>query len=272
MPELPEVETIKNGLSPHLMGKRFKSIQIFQPKLRWLISKNLPHELQGAKIRHIRRQGKYILIYTDNGTLMIHLGMSGSLTIHEPPISDRIKHDHVEFIIENFALRYNDPRRFGAMIWTKDDPLQHPLLCKLGPEPLSEDFNGNYLCKKSRATKKSIKKLIMDGHIVVGVGNIYACEALFQVGLHPDKASSEIPKNKIDNLVTQIKKTLSEAIKQGGTTLKDFKNTEGKPGYFSQSLLVYGRKGKLCQTCQTPIESMMIAQRNSFFCPQCQKL
>ncbi len=272
MPELPEVETVKNGLAPHLTHQSFQDVKVFRPKLRWPIPEKLDEILKNVEIQSLSRRGKYLLLHTKKGTLIIHLGMSGSLSLHEAPYLAREKHDHVEFQFQNCLVRYNDPRRFGCILWTEENLSQHPLLCNLGPEPLSADFNVEYLYQKSLNKKKPVKNFIMDHHIVVGVGNIYACETLFKTHIHPNLPTHKLTKKMAQTLTSQIKETLQEAIIQGGTTLKDFKNTEGKPGYFKQSLFVYGRKGQPCLNCDTPIESMTIGQRNTFFCPSCQKI
>ena len=223
------------------------------------------------KILSVERRAKYILISTKAGTLIIHLGMSGSLRIvkSNTPFD---KHDHFDLILKNGdCLRLHDPRRFGSVLWTNKPPLEHKLLCKLGPEPISELFTAAKIYKLSRKRSVTIKQFIMNGHIVVGVGNIYASEALFLAGIHPRKAAGKISLVRYEKLVTAIKKVLAAAIKQGGTTLKDFTQSDGKPGYFQQKLNVYGRKDEACTVCKKPISHCMLGQRATYYCTQCQK-
>ncbi|NBI12790.1 DNA-formamidopyrimidine glycosylase [[Haemophilus] felis] len=269
MPELPEVETTKNGINPYINGFMIEKIIVRQTKLRWEVSKELTQITQ-QKIIGLSRRAKYLIIHLETGYIIGHLGMSGSLRIVKS--TDAIdKHDHIDIVINNGnILRYNDPRRFGAWLWT--DNLEHfHLFLKLGPEPLSEEFNAEYLFKKSRKKQVPLKTFLMDNAIVVGVGNIYANETLFLCGLHPQKIASSLSKKQCTMLVEQIKKVLSTAIEKGGTTLKDFLQPDGRPGYFAQELLVYGQKDKPCPNCATKIESVIIGQRNSFFCKKCQK-
>lgn len=270
MPELPEVEVTRLGISPHLMGQKVTELIIRNGNLRWPvlpIAKNIINQT----IKNISRRAKYLLIDTDAGTTIIHLGMSGSLRIL--PLGSTIeKHDHIDLILENGKLlRLNDPRRFGAWLWYELPTLTHPLLAKLGPEPLSDDFNTNTLYAALNNKKKAIKLALMDNHIVVGIGNIYANEALFCAGIHPQAISGSINKKRLSALIIEIKRILAEAIKQGGTTLKDFTNAEGKPGYFSQKLHVYGRGGKPCDTCGHLLSEIKLGQRATVFCPLCQK-
>lgn len=269
MPELPEVETTKNGISPYLKGFTIERIVVRQPKLRWPVSPELT-QISQQKVTALSRRAKYLIIHTEQGYIIGHLGMSGSVRIvpHNSPID---KHDHLDIVMNNGKLmRYNDPRRFGAWLWTTNLEKFH-LFLKLGPEPLSEKFNADYLFKKSRQKITALKTFIMDNAIVVGVGNIYANESLFLCGLHPSKAAGKLTKAQCELLVSTIKQVLSNAIEQGGTTLKDFLQPDGRPGYFAQQLLVYGNKDKPCPKCGTKIESLVIGQRNSFYCPKCQK-
>lgn len=270
MPELPEVETTRAGIEPHLSGQRIERVLIRQRQLRWPIPQRLAAELKGARIKGVTRRGKYLLLATDRGTAILHLGMSGSLRIvdSDTPLQ---KHDHVDIILANgAALRFHDPRRFGCLLWTRKDPMQHELLSGLGPEPLGQDFNGEYLFEKSRAKKLAVKAFIMDSKVVVGVGNIYANEALFRAGIHPKRAAGRISRERYGLLAQAIVEVLSEAILQGGTTLRDFVNSEGKPGYFQQTLAVYGRDGEACSSCGTPILVSRLGQRSTFYCTQCQ--
>ena len=271
MPELPEVETTCKGISKHLVNKTIAEVIIRQPKLRWPIPAQLKKLLPQQKILSIERRAKYILISTTTGTLIIHLGMSGSLRIvkAKTPFD---KHDHFDLILKNGdCLRLHDPRRFGAVLWTSKAPLEHKLLCKLGPEPLTKYFSAEDIYKKSRKRKISVKQFIMDAYIVVGVGNIYASEALFLAGIHPRKAAGSISLVRYEKLVKSIKTVLNAAIKQGGTTLKDFTQSDGKPGYFQQQLNVYGRKDKNCLVCKKPISHCVLGQRATYYCTQCQK-
>lgn len=269
MPELPEVETTKNGISPYLEGFIIEKIVVRQPKLRWMVSEELKQITQ-QKVTGLSRRAKYLIIHTEQGYIIGHLGMSGSLRIVSP--QDTVdKHDHLDIVVNNGKiLRYNDPRRFGAWLWT-DNLEEFHLFLKLGPEPLSEEFNADYLWKKSRKKQTALKTFLMDNAVVVGVGNIYANETLFLCGLHPEKAAGSLTKAQCSQLVEQVKQVLTTAIQQGGTTLKDFLQPDGRPGYFSQKLLVYGNKDKPCPKCGTKVESLMIGQRNSFYCPKCQK-
>ncbi|WP_373820146.1 bifunctional DNA-formamidopyrimidine glycosylase/DNA-(apurinic or apyrimidinic site) lyase [Glaesserella sp.] len=272
MPELPEVETSVRGVSPYLVGETIEQIVIRQKQLRWLVSDELS-AMSGAKIQSIYRRAKYLIIHTDKGDILVHLGMSGSLGIlskAQPKVIG--KHDHVDLITQNgVILRYNDPRKFGAWLWV-ENAQRADLLAKLGPEPLSEDFTADYLYKQSRNKTVAVKNFIMNNAIVVGVGNIYACESLFMAGIHPELAAQNLKPKQCERLVTVIKDVLTKAIIQGGTTLKDFIQPDGKPGYFAQVLQVYGRKGEECNDCGSIIEAKVIGQRNTFYCPTCQKI
>lgn len=270
MPELPEVETTCKGISPYITGNIFSAVIVRQSQLRWPVPTDLAQILCGLQINSVTRRGKYCLLNTGTGTLILHLGMSGNLrivTAGEKPN----KHDHVDFIFKNnTVLRFNDQRKFGAVLWAAGDVTTHPLLKDLGPEPLTADFNGEYLFFRSTQRKMPIKTFIMDGHIVVGVGNIYASESLFLAGIVPTRAAGSLSLEEYQKLAATIKTVLQRAIEQGGTTLKDFVNAEGKPGYFSQSLAVYGRAGLPCYQCQSLIQQVKIGQRASYFCPVCQ--
>ena len=271
MPELPEVETTRRGIAPRIKGQRIKKVIVRQPKLRWPIPKNLNLKVKGQVIREVTRRGKYLLLNTDAGTMIIHLGMSGSLRVINCKLAAE-KHDHVDLVLENGqCLRLKDPRRFGAVLFTTEDPMQHKLLKDLGPEPLESDFNTDYLFKKSRKRSITVKSFIMDSKIVVGVGNIYASESLFRAGIHPKKAAGKVSKEKYRLLVKAIKAVLKAAIKSGGTTLQDFTKSDGKPGYFKQKLNVYGRKGLPCPHCGKAITHSVIGQRATYYCTHCQK-
>ena len=271
MPELPEVETVRRGITPAICNQTIQSVIIRQPKLRYPIPSHLPQTLRDLEILQIKRRSKYLLLGTELGTLIIHLGMSGRLhVLNDPPAA--LKHDHFELLFHNgVCLRYNDPRRFGMILWTHEDPKAHNLIAHLGPEPLLKKFDGDYLFEQSRKRSICVKQFIMDSKVVVGVGNIYASESLFQAGIAPRKAANKISKASYHLLVEKIKSVLKTAIKAGGTTLKDFSNSDGKPGYFQQQLFVYGRDGKPCLQCTKPIKKVIIGARSSFYCSACQK-
>ncbi len=271
MPELPEVETTVNGIKPWLENKRIKKINIYNSSLRWKIPDDLAKKYLAEKIKSITRRAKYIIIQLESqASILIHLGMSGSLTIVTGS-RQRAKHDHFEMILaDNTILRYNDPRRFGCVL-DSQDYLNHKLIKNLGPEPLSDDFNGGVLKEKAKNKTQPIKNFIMDAKIVVGVGNIYASEVLFLAGINPNKPAGKISLNKYVIIAEQIKQVLSEAIKAGGTTLNDFVNADGKPGYFSQQLNVYGRTKLPCVNCDNIIKQKKIGQRSTFYCTNCQR-
>ncbi|HUW25426.1 MAG TPA: bifunctional DNA-formamidopyrimidine glycosylase/DNA-(apurinic or apyrimidinic site) lyase [Gallionella sp.] len=277
MPELPEVETTLRGLAPHLEGQSVAAVVIRHPRLRWPIPQNLPKLLRGRTIRALRRRAKYLLIEFDHGTLILHLGMSGSLCIL-PAKTPATKHDHFDLVLANGKLmRLHDPRRFGAVLWHEGDPAQHPLLAALGPEPLPDktektDFDGRYLYQATRGRNIAIKQCIMDSHVVAGIGNIYANEALFLAGVRPQLAAGKISLPRCTRLVAAIRKTLNQAIRHGGSTLRNFVNSEGKPGYFQQHYWVYGRGGEPCKKCGTLIKQIRQGQRSSFYCGSCQQL
>lgn len=268
MPELPEVETVKNMVKPLLEGATITSVKVMQPKLRWPIPTDLADCLVGQPINSIQRRAKYILFGNPLGNMIIHLGMTG--TIQERPGEQIHKHDRVIFTTKDHRLCYNDVRKFGAILWTTGSPFEHNLLKKLGPEPLTDDFNIAYLKEKCRRSYKPIKPFIMANSTVVGVGNIYAAESLFLSKIKPKRPASTLTATEISDLVLNIKQVLKKAINAGGTTLRDFKGTDGKPGYFKQSLLVYGRGGKECVNCRHILEQITLAQRSSVFCPNCQ--
>ncbi len=270
MPELPEVETVRRGIIPHLINQRIVNVIIRQAQLRWPIPPYFAKNVKGQIINQITRRGKYLLLHTAQGTVIIHLGMSGHLRVITRE-EDPKKHDHVDLIMDNgCSMRFNDPRRFGTILWTNDDPMLHPLLAELGPEPLSDDFNAGYLLQRAQRRHIAIKQFIMDGRIVVGVGNIYANEALFMARIHPLAAAGKISFKQYKILVEAIKKILSAAIESGGSTIRDFLNSEGKPGYFVQKLQVYGRVGLPCHKCKTVLEEIRISDRSSVFCSNCQ--
>lgn len=272
MPELPEVETTKQGIKPHLEGQIINKITVRNPKLRLPVPLNINELCAGKKITAVFRRAKYILIHLTNGYILIHLGMSGHLRMVPSTIKPN-KHDHIDIMLTNgFALRFCDPRRFGLFLYLDENPHQHSLLSHLGPEPLSEDFNGDYLYQRSRNKTQPIKSLIMNNEIVVGVGNIYATESLFLAKIHPKTRAKDLSQESAYSLAREIKEILHKAIEAGGTTLRDFYTFDGKPGYFSVSLKVYGRKNQPCIVCNNLIETLVIAGRNSAFCPHCQPL
>lgn len=269
MPELPEVETSRRGISPHIVDSAITDLVIRQTQLRWKIPSDLLIHLQNKTLQSIDRRAKYLLLNFTTGTLLIHLGMSGSLRIC-PLQSQPQKHDHVDFVFESCLLRYTDPRRFGAILWLGKNPLLSPLLNKLGPEPLDKNFNGQYLYQLSQKRKQPVKQFIMDQKVVTGVGNIYATEALFTAGISPVRAAGNISLKRYLKLVESIKIILQQAIQQGGTTLKDFVGGDGKPGYFQQTLNIYGKAGQHCPACKSPLKAVKLAARNSVYCARCQ--
>lgn len=271
MPELPEVETSRRGITPYILGKVFNSVIVRQPRLRWPVPESLALDLPGLRLDGIERRGKYLLLTTARGTLILHLGMSGNLRIATLELAAG-KHDHIDFIFaDDTVLRFNDQRRFGAVSWTNADAASHPLLAALGPEPLSANFDAAYLQQRAAKRAVPVKALIMDSHVVVGVGNIYASEALFLAGVQPARPAGQLERRECEALVSAIKTVLQQAIDKGGTTLRDFSNAEGKPGYFKQSLQVYGRGGQACLRCEEPIQQLKIGQRASYFCGRCQR-
>ncbi|OFZ67006.1 MAG: DNA-formamidopyrimidine glycosylase [Betaproteobacteria bacterium RBG_16_56_24] len=271
MPELPEVEITRRGLAAHLTGLTISNAVIRNAKLRWPIPKNLPKLLRGQTILSLKRRAKYLLMDCGSGTLILHLGMSGSLRIL-PAATPPDKHDHFDLVLSNGTLmRLRDPRRFGAVLWHSGDVHTHPLLTDLGPEPLEKNFNARYLYQATRGRSVSIKQCIMNNRIVVGVGNIYANEALFRAGIKPQLAAGKLSLPRCAKLIEDIRATLSEAIQLGGSSLRDFVNTSGQPGYFQQHYRVYGRGGEPCRRCGTIIKQIRQGQRSSFYCPICQK-
>lgn len=271
MPELPEVETTLRGLAPHLIGQQVIDVSIRTPQLRWAIPRQLPDLLKNKTIRALHRRAKYLLIEFDHGTLILHLGMSGSLRLLPADTAAQI-HEHFDLVLANGTLmRLRDPRRFGAVLWHSGNPLLHPLLAKLGVEPLEENFTGPYLFQATRTRHAAIKLIIMDHHMVVGIGNIYANEALFHAGIRPQMVASKISKPRSARLVQTLRETLASAIKQGGSSLRDFVGSDGNPGYFQQNYYVYDRAGEPCRVCNTAIKQITQGQRSSFYCAACQK-
>ncbi|KGM07409.1 Formamidopyrimidine-DNA glycosylase [Methylophaga thiooxydans] len=271
MPELPEVETTRRGIQPYVEGNTINKMVVRHRGLRWPVPEQLEAIVKDQRVSKVERRAKYLLFRCDKGTLIIHLGMSGRLRVLDN--DDNIgKHDHVDIYINNgHVLRFTDPRRFGAVLWTEADTDTHQLIAHLGPEPLADLFNADYLYQKAKGRSGNIKSFIMNGEIVVGVGNIYANEALFLAGIHPAKAAGKISKAKMAELVEAIKLVLNRALLAGGTTLRDFRKSDGKPGYFAQELNVYGRENEPCLHCQAPINCIRQAQRATYFCKQCQR-
>ncbi len=270
MPELPEVETTRRGVEPHCVGRLVTQLDVRDSRLRWPVPVDLASALVGQPIAAVKRRGKYLLFQTAKGSLLVHLGMSGSLRVVSPAAAPG-KHDHIDLVLDSGAcLRYHDPRRFGCFLW---QPLgeNHSLLCNLGPEPLTEEFDGQLLYRRSRGRKGSVKNFIMDGKVVVGVGNIYANEALFLCGIHPGRAAGRVSKARYMRLADLVKQVLTSAIEQGGTTLRDFVGGDGKPGYFAQQLNVYGRAGQPCKTCGAALRELRLGQRSSVYCVTCQR-
>lgn len=272
MPELPEVETTRRGIIPHVIGRKIVAVDVHNPSLRIPVPDEVC-SLANSTIISVDRRAKYLLVRLDTGQLIIHLGMSGSLRI--TPVNDTPrKHDHVVFSLDSEQeLRFHDPRRFGLIDWlpSTTDVMTHKLLSHLGPEPLSDAFSSNTLLTAAHGRKLAIKLLIMNNTVVVGVGNIYACEALFLAGIHPTRIAARVSKPRMEKLVDAIKDRLTYAIERGGTTLRDFVGGDGEPGYFAQELNVYGREGQTCKRCESTIKRKVIGQRSTFYCPTCQR-
>jgi formamidopyrimidine-DNA glycosylase len=269
MPELPEVEVSRQGISPWLTGVGVTKVVVRNGQLRWPVPSEI-QELVGLIIRRVRRRAKYLLLETDAGTAILHLGMSGSLRVLAIGTPAQ-KHDHIDIELSSGKLlRLNDPRRFGALLWTLAPAEAHVLLATLGPEPLTDAFNVDDIVQRARGRRSPIKTFLMDNHMVVGVGNIYANEALFAAGIHPQRPAGMVSRPQWVILVAQIKQVLAAAIQQGGTTLRDFAGADGKPGYFVQQLQVYGRAGQLCYQCHTPLSGIRLGQRTTVFCAHCQ--
>jgi formamidopyrimidine-DNA glycosylase len=271
MPELPEVETTRRGIEPLVRNKRVERVLVHNGSLRWPVPADLETILAAQKVSAVDRRAKYLLMRFDRGTLIIHLGMTGQLRVCRSGEARR-KHDHLELVFtDRSVLRFNDSRRFGALFWTETDPLQHERLAALGPEPLSELFNTDYLYQISRGRKVAVKPFIMDAGIVVGVGNIYASEALFRSGLSPLKQAGRVGRIAYARLIRSVREVLAEAIEAGGTTIRDFSGTDGRPGYFKQELRVYGRAGEPCPTCGSAVKQTRLGQRSTYYCTKCQK-
>ncbi len=271
MPELPEVETTRRGVAPHVVGRKIQELAVHEPRLRWPVDAQLPARLAGRVITAATRRAKYLLFHLDSdATLLLHLGMSGSLRVL-PAATPRRPHDHIDIVLDSgSALRFNDPRRFGSLHYTEQDPALHPLLQRLAPEPLEQDFTGDYLWQVTRGRRVAIKQLIMNSALVVGVGNIYASEALFRAGIRPTRTTRRLKRAEIDRVVHAIRAVLTMAVEVGGTTLRDYVGVNGDPGYFRQKLNVYERAGAPCRSCGTLIRTAVQGQRATYWCPRCQ--
>jgi formamidopyrimidine-DNA glycosylase len=269
MPELPEVETTRRGIAPLVTHQRVARVIVRNPSLRWRVPPALAKELPGLTIDEVARRAKYLLLRTRGGSVIIHLGMSGSLRVIDSELPPQ-KHDHVDIVFANGrCLRLRDPRRFGAVLWAPD-PAKHPLLAELGPEPLSEAFTAKYLFEATRERRRAMRDFLLDGHIVAGIGNIYANEALFLAGVRPTRPAGRLTRDEASRLVRAIRRILARAVEVGGTTLRDFQNHEGEPGYFQLQLRVYGRQDSPCRRCGTTIRHTSLGQRSAFFCRTCQ--
>jgi formamidopyrimidine-DNA glycosylase len=270
MPELPEVETTRRGILPWVEGERVRAVEIRERRLRWPIPTRLAGRLVGRRVSEIRRRAKYLIFHVGDGCVLLHLGMSGSLRVirdERPPQ----KHDHVDIVFEGgHRLRFRDPRRFGCLLWTRD-PDRHPLLAALGPEPMGPDFDGHWLWERSRGRKVAVKSLLMNAQVVVGVGNIYANEALFRAGIHPSRAAGRVSAARYERLAAEVRAVLDGAIEAGGTTLRDFARSDGEPGGYGTQLDVYGREGEACIGCGATIRRRVVGQRSTYWCPDCQR-
>ncbi|HKK06143.1 MAG TPA: bifunctional DNA-formamidopyrimidine glycosylase/DNA-(apurinic or apyrimidinic site) lyase [Gammaproteobacteria bacterium] len=271
MPELPEVETTRRGIAPHIEGHTVTDVIVREPRLRWPVPPALKAALRGQRLRRVARRSKYLLLHFDHGTLLLHLGMSGSLRVL-PAGTPPQAHDHLDIVFDDDqCVRLRDPRRFGSVHWTRGDPADHPLLAALGPEPLGEDFTGDYLYARSRRRKSAVKVFLMDSKVVAGVGNIYANEALFRAGVHPGRAAGRISRERYARIAAAVREVLTAAIAAGGTTLRDFTLADGSPGYFRLSLAIYDRTGQPCLRCGQAIRESRLGQRSTFHCPHCQR-
>ena len=280
MPELPEVETIRRGIEPHVVGRTIERVVVRERRMRWPIPRDFARKLAGRRIRAVDRRGKYLLLDLDGppttalggrDRVILHMGMTGRLSLLESGAAVR-KHDHLDLELSgNLLLRFNDARRFGAALWWPGSQPQHALLKQMGPEPFDAAFDVDYLFRLSRGRTAPVKNFLMDGRVVVGVGNIYAVEALFRAGIRPTRHAGRVTRAEYGKLVEAVREVLNDAIAAGGTTFRDFRDSAGEPGYFVQKLFVYDRAGEPCRKCRTPIRRLVIGQRSSFYCPRCQK-
>lgn len=270
MPELPEVETTRRGLAPHVRARRIATLKLYERRLRWPVAARLPAAVAGQRIVGLGRRGKYLLLKLQSGTLLLHLGMSGNLRAL-PADAPRVPHDHFDLVLDSrVALRFNDPRRFGSLLYVRGDPLAHPLLAHLAPEPLTRAFGDEYLWKVTRGRRVAVKQLLMNSRVVVGVGNIYASEALFRAGIRPRRQARSLTRVEVARLVRAVRAVLKHAIRAGGTTLRDYLRADGSPGYFRQRLYVYERAGLPCRRCGTTVRALTQGQRSTYYCPSCQ--
>ena len=271
MPELPEVETTRRGVAPHVVGRRVVDVRVYDRRLRWPVPSDLLETLKGRAIDAVGRRSKYLLFRFGADTLLVHFGMTGSLRVYRHP-PDRLPHDHVDLLFDDGTLlRYNDPRRFGAMLWVPGSAVLHPLLRNLGPEPFDAAFDANHFWRATRKRTAAIKLALMDNTLVVGVGNIYANESLFRAGIRPTTAAHRISRPRFARLVTEVRAVLTEAIAAGGSTLRDYVDASGEPGQFQLAYFVYGRDGDPCRVCGTPIRRRTVGGRASFYCVRCQR-
>jgi formamidopyrimidine-DNA glycosylase len=271
LPELPEVETTRRGLVPHVRKRRIAALTVYEPRLRWPVARNLSKKVAGQRIERVGRRAKYLLLGLESGTLLLHLGMSGNLRA-VPTDTPRLKHDHFDLVLDSgLTVRFNDPRRFGSLLYTEGEPGAHPLLARLGPEPFTAAFNAEYLFRITRRRRVAIKQLLMNSQLVVGVGNIYASEALFRARIRPQRQARTLSRADTARLVRGVRAVLNQAIRAGGTTLRDYLGADGAPGYFRQRLYVYERRGKPCRSCGTPVRALTQGQRSTYYCPSCQK-
>jgi formamidopyrimidine-DNA glycosylase len=270
LPELPEVETTRRGIAPHVRRRRIAALRVYERRLRWPVPRDLPRKVAQQRIMRVGRRAKYLLLGLESGTLLLHLGMSGNLRA-VAAATPRLAHDHFDLVLDSgLALRFNDPRRFGSLLYTSGDPQAHPRLAHLGPEPLSAAFDASYLFRVTRGRRTAIKHLLMNGRLVVGVGNIYASEALFRARIRPQRPSRTLSRADAARLVRAVRAVLRQAIRSGGTTLRDYFGADGAPGYFRQRLYVYERGGRRCRRCGTPVRALTQGQRSSYYCPSCQ--
>jgi formamidopyrimidine-DNA glycosylase len=271
MPELPEVETTRRSVAPCVIGHRIARLVVYDPRLRWPVPDDLPKRVEGRTVDDVSRRSKYLLFRIGGGSLLVHFGMTGSLRVHTRA-PERRPHDHVDIVFtDGSRLRYHDPRRFGAMLWAPDPVLAHPLLRNLGPEPFDPAFDADYFWRMTRSRSAAIKLALMDNHLVVGVGNIYANESLFRAGIRPTTHANKVSRPRLGRLVAEVRAVLTEAIAKGGSTLRDYVDADGEPGYFQLDYFVYGREGSPCRICATPIRHRRLGARASFYCPRCQR-
>ncbi|HXZ55834.1 MAG TPA: bifunctional DNA-formamidopyrimidine glycosylase/DNA-(apurinic or apyrimidinic site) lyase [Burkholderiales bacterium] len=270
MPELPEVEITRRGIEPFVLGRTITGVTVRNPNLRQRVPRNFARLLVGQRVRRLQRRGKYILFECDAGSLIVHLGMSGSLRVIEPQSAPR-KHDHVDLVFGDAALRLRDPRRFGLVVWNRGDATRHPLLASLGVEPLGEEFTPEFLYRVTRGRNVGIKQLLMNAGVIVGVGNIYANESLFRAGIHPRARAGRLSRERCARLVDAVRETLVAAIAAGGSSLRDFVHSDGATGYFQQRYYVYDRAALPCRVCGAGIRVARLGQRSSFYCPTCQR-